>query len=200
MWDAPGCVTVWKEKAKEDAPMHNRTAVVDDFEQIVDSHSGALRRRAARLAGRTEEAEDLVQETSLRAWRSFHTFTPGTNSGAWLFRILRNTFIDARRAAARAVRTTDEPDVGDHTGVAPDTPETPIEARLIEATLQRALATVPDRFRPCVILVDLRGWSYGEVAHSLGIPRGTVMSRLHRARAAMRRALTLAPSRGDEAA
>jgi len=113
---------------------------------------------------------------------------------------IRDRFIDARRAAARAVRTTDEPEMGDHVGVASGTPETPIEARLIEATLQRALAAVPERFRPCVVLVDVRGWSYGEVAHSLGIPMGTVMSRLHRARAAMRRALTPAPSRGDEAA
>lgn len=180
--------------------MHNHTTAADDFEQIVDSHSGALRRRAVRLAGGTEDAEDLLQETYLRAWRSFHTFTPGTNSRAWLFRILRNTHIDARRAAARAVRTTDEPDVGDQAGVAPETPETPIEARLIKATLQQALATVPDRFRPCVVLVDLRGWSYEEVAHRLGIPRGTVMSRLHRARVAMRRALTLVPSTGNEAA
>lgn len=183
-----------------ETPVHNRTAATDDFEQIVDSHSGALRRCAARLAGGTKDADDLIQETYLRAWRSFHTFTPGTNSKAWLFRILRNTYFDALRAASRAVRTTNRLDVNDHAGVAPDTPETPIEARLIEATLQRALATVPDRFRPCVILVDLRGWSYGEVAHTLGIPRGTVMSRLHRARAAMRRALTLVPPRGNEAA
>lgn len=180
--------------------MRDNTATTDGFEQMVDHCLGALRRRAVRLAGRTEDAEDLVQETFLRAWGSFHTFTPGTNSKAWLFRILYNTFIDTRRAAARAVQTTDGPDVGDYTGVAPETPETPIEARLIEATLQRALAAVPERFRACVILVDVRGWSYGEVARSLGIPRGTVMSRLHRARAAMRRALTPAPSRGDEAA
>ena len=180
--------------------MRNRTAATDDFEQMVDRYFGALRRRAVRLAGRTEDAEDLVQETFLRAWGSFHTFTPGTNSKAWLFRILYNTFIDARRAATRAVRTTDGPDVDDHVGIVSGTPETPIEARLIEGTLQRALAAVPERFRPCIVLVDLRGWSYGEVADSLGIPRGTVMSRLHRARAAMRRALTPAPSRGDEAA
>jgi RNA polymerase sigma-70 factor (ECF subfamily) len=184
----------------EQAPTREQAEAIDDFEQIVGCHSGALRRHAARLAGGSANAEDLVQEAYLRAWRSFHTFTPGSNARAWLFRILHNTYIDTRRAAARAVRTTGEGDAGDHAGVAPDTPETPIEARLIEARLQRALASVPDRFRPCIILVDLRGWSYNEVAHTLGIPTGTVMSRLHRARAAMRRALIPAPSRGNEAA
>ncbi len=101
--------------------MRDRTAATDDFGQMADRYLGALRRRAVRLAGRTEDAEDLVQETFLRAWGSFHTFTPGTNAKAWLFRILYNTFIDARRAAARAVRTTDQPDVGDPVGIAPYT-------------------------------------------------------------------------------
>jgi RNA polymerase sigma-70 factor (ECF subfamily) len=187
-------------RKEREEPMRDRTAAADDFKQMVDHYLGALRRRAVHLSGRTQDAEDLVQETFLRAWGSFHTFTPGTNSKAWLFRILYNAFIDARRAAARVVRTTDEPDVNNRVGVASETPETSIEARLIEATLQRALAAVPERFRPCVVLVDVRGWSYGEVAHSLGIPKGTVMSRLHRARAAMRRALTPEPSTGDKAA
>lgn len=180
--------------------MDTPAAIMGDFEQLVDRHSGALRRRAAWLVGGRGDAEDLLQETYLRAWRSFHTFTPGSNSRAWLFRILRNAHIDFRRAATRAVRTADALDEGGHAGVAPDTPETLIEARLIEAPLQMALGTVPDRFRRCVILVDLWGWSYERVAHTLGIPKGTVMSRLHRARAAMRRALILAPSQGNKAA
>ncbi|HET8999130.1 MAG TPA: RNA polymerase sigma factor [bacterium] len=180
--------------------MANEPADAGDFEQIVDRHTGALRRRAVWLAGRTESAEDLVQETYLRAWRSFATFMPGSNSKAWLFRILQNTYADLGRAASRAVRTTGAPDAAEQFSVAAETPETLIDARLIAAPLQRALAAVPDRFRPCVILVDLRGWSYVEVARRLGIPKGTVMSRLHRARAAMRRALTAVPSRGNEAA
>jgi RNA polymerase sigma-70 factor, ECF subfamily len=180
--------------------MGNESAAARDFEQLVDRHTGALRRHAAWLAGRTEAAEDLVQETYLRAWRSFATFTPGSNSKAWLFRILRNTYADLVRAASRAVRTTSAPDAVEQISVATEMPETLIDARLVAAPLQRALAAVPDRFRPCVILVDLRGWSYVEVARRLGIPKGTVMSRLHRARAAMRRALTAAPSRGNAAA
>jgi RNA polymerase sigma-70 factor (ECF subfamily) len=180
--------------------MGNGPADAGDFEQIIDRHSGVLRRHAARLAGRTHAADDLVQETYLRAWRSFATFTPGSNSRAWLFRIMRNTYIDFGRAAARAVRTAGTPDVAEQVSAAAGTPETLIDARLIAAPLQRALAAVPDRFRPCMILVDLRGWSYVEVARMLGIPKGTVMSRLHRARAAMRRTLTAAPLRGNEAA
>jgi RNA polymerase sigma-70 factor (ECF subfamily) len=180
--------------------MSNPTAVDGDFEQVVGRYSGALRRRAAQLAGSTADADDLLQETYLRAWRSFHTFTPGTNSRAWLFRILRNAYVDARRVASRAVWVGDGLDVGDRAGVSPHTPEATIEARLIQAPLQRVLAAMPDRFRRCVILVDLRGWSYEEVAHALRIPKGTVMSRLHRARAAMRRALTQVASQGNEAA
>ncbi len=180
--------------------MGNGPADAGDFEQIVDRHTGVLRRGAARLAGRTEAADDLLQETYLRAWRSFATFRPGSNSKAWLFRILRNTYFDLVRASARAARTTRALDATEQLSAAAETPETLIDARLIAPPLQRALAAVPDRFRPCVILVDLRGWSYVEVARRLGIPEGTVMSRLHRARAAMRRALTVAPSRGNEAA
>jgi RNA polymerase sigma-70 factor, ECF subfamily len=185
---------------KEREPMGNEPVDARDFEQIVDRHTGALSRHAAWLVGRTEAAEDLVQETYLRAWRSFATFTSGSNSKAWLFRILRNTYADLGRAASRAVRTTGAPDAAEQISVAAEAPETLIDARLIAAPLQRALAAVPDRFRPCVILVDLRGCSYVEVARRLGIPKGTVMSRLHRARAAMRRALIGVPSRGNEAA
>jgi len=180
--------------------MDNGPADAGDFERMVDRHTGALLRHAARLLGRTQAADDLVQETYLRAWRSFATFTPGTNSRAWLFRILRNTYIDFRRAAARAVQTADTPGAEEQVSAGTGTPETLIDARLIAAPLQRALAAVPDRFRPCMILVDLRGLSYVEVARLLGIPKGTVMSRLHRARAAMRRTFTSAPSRGSEAA
>lgn len=180
--------------------MHTLTVATEYFEQLVDRHSAALRRRATRLAGGTEDAEDLLQETFLRAWRSFHTFMPASDSRAWLFRILRNTYIDTRRAAARVVRMVDALTAGDHATVSSETPETPIESRLIKAPLHQALTAVPDQFRPCIVLVDLRGWSYKEVARTLGIPIGTVMSRLHRARAAMRRALTLPPSQGNEAA
>jgi RNA polymerase sigma-70 factor, ECF subfamily len=185
---------------KEWETMGTGLAGASDFEQIVDRHTGVLRRHAARLAGRTEAADDLLQETYLRAWRSFATFTPGSNSRAWLFRILRNTYIDFRRAAARGVQTAGTPEAAEQVSVAAGTPEMIIDTRLIAAPLQRALAAVPDRFRACVILVDLRGCSYVEVARVLGIPQGTVMSRLHRARAAMRRTLTSAPSRGNEAA
>jgi RNA polymerase sigma-70 factor, ECF subfamily len=157
--------------------------------EMVEAYSRALHRKAVRLAGRTQDAEDLVQETYLRAWRSLHTFVPGTNSKAWLSRILRNTYIDRMRAESRRISTVSELISDQLVRADLDTPETLVSARLIEADLQRALMALPDSFRQCIIHVDLRGRSYLEAARALGVPVGTVMSRLHRARAAIRRAL-----------
>ena len=159
------------------------------FEGMVTAHLDALYRTALRLTGRPQNAEDLVQETYLRAWRSMHTYRPDTNSKAWLFRILHNTHIDKYRAGTRTVQTVEEPEGGDPAFVVYDTPESVVLSGLMDAEVRQALMDLPDRFRTCVILADLGGFSYREIADALGIPCGTVMSRLFRGRGAMRRAL-----------
>jgi len=159
------------------------------FNEMAAQHLDALYRTALRLTGRPQDAEDLVQETYLRAWRSLHTYRPGTNPKAWLFRILHNAHIDRFRASSRAVPTVDELEGQDPAFVVHETPETLVMAGLMDGEVRRALAEIPEVFRACLILADLEGFSYQEIAEILGIPRGTVMSRLFRGRRAMRRLL-----------
>jgi RNA polymerase sigma-70 factor (ECF subfamily) len=160
------------------------------FEEMVTSHLDPLYRTAVRLTGRPQDAEDLVQETYLRAWRSLHTYRPGTNPKAWLFRILHNAHIDRFRASTRTVQTVDELEGQDPAFVVHDTPESLVLSGVMDAELRQALMELPEVFRSCLILADLEGFSYQEIADILSIPRGTVMSRLFRGRRAMRRALT----------
>ena len=159
------------------------------FNEMATDHLDSLYRTALRLTGRSQDAEDLVQETYLRAWRSLHTYKPGTNPKAWLFRILHNAHIDRFRASSRTVQTVDELEGQDPAFVVPETPESMVMAGLMDAEVRKALMELPEVFRACLILADLEGFSYQEIADILGIPRGTVMSRLFRGRRAMRRAL-----------
>ena len=159
------------------------------FNEMATQHLDALYRTALRLTGRPQDAEDLVQETYLRAWRSLHTYRPGTNPKAWLFRILHNAHIDRFRASSRTVATVDELEGQDPAFVVHETPETLVVSSLMDAEVRRALVEIPEVFRACLILADLEGFSYQEIADILGIPRGTVMSRLFRGRRAMRRLL-----------
>lgn len=159
------------------------------FEEMVTAHLDALYRTGLRLTGRPQDAEDLVQETYLRAWRSLHTYRPGTNPKAWLFRILHNARIDQYRASTRAVQTVDEIEGQDPAFVVNETPESLVLAGVMDAEVRQALMDIPEVFRACVILADLEGFSYQEIADILGIPRGTVMSRLFRGRRAMRKLL-----------
>ncbi len=159
------------------------------FEGMVVDHLDALYRTALRLTGRPQDAEDLVQETFLRAWRSLHTYRPGTNPKAWLFRILHNARIDRYRASTRTVQTVDEMEGQDPAFVVTETPESSVLAGVMDAEVRQALMNLPEMFRACLILADLEGFSYQEIADILGIPRGTVMSRLFRGRRAMRKAL-----------
>jgi RNA polymerase sigma-70 factor, ECF subfamily len=159
------------------------------LQEMVQAHLDALYRTALRLTGRTQDAEDLVQETFLRAWRSLHTYRAGTNPKAWLFRILHNAHIDRYRAATRTVPTVDEIEGQDPAFVVHESPETLVADAVMEAEVRDALIGLPEVFRECVVLADLEGLSYQEIADTLGIPRGTVMSRLFRGRRAMRKAL-----------
>lgn len=159
------------------------------FNEMATQHLDALYRTALRLTGRSQDAEDLVQETYLRAWRSLHTYRPGTNPKAWLFRILHNAHIDRFRTSSRTVPTVDELEGQDPAFVVHETPETLVMSGLMDAEVREALMHIPEVFRACLILADLEGFSYQEIADILAIPRGTVMSRLFRGRRAMRRQL-----------
>lgn len=142
----------------------------------------ALYATALRLTRNAHDAEDLVQETFLRAHRGFDRFVPGTNLRAWLYTILHRVRADAYRKAGRSPETTEL--LGDGPAIAPL--QNQVTAEL---DLERALALVPEVFREAVILRDIDELSYEEIARTLGVPIGTVMSRIHRGRALLRQAL-----------
>jgi RNA polymerase sigma-70 factor (ECF subfamily) len=151
-----------------------------------------LLREALRLTHRRPDAEDLVQDTVLRAYRSFGTFRPGTNVRAWMYRILKNTWISNYRASQRRLTEvpmeefTEEPadGVGQQSGIAP--PELTLIAAQPDTEVQSAMAALSDEFRMVVYLADVEGYSYAAIADMMNTPLGTVMSRLHRARRQLR--------------
>ena len=136
-------------------------------------------------------AEDLVQETYMKALRGFSSFQQGTNFRAWIYKILRNTFLTTQ-TGLKAWATVSIDSDGDKDGGAPvepaasETPESVLLARAQHETIQNALEKLPVKFREIVLLCDLEEMSYQEIGETLGIPIGTVMSRLSRARKAMR--------------
>ncbi len=150
-----------------------------------------LYRTALRLSRNPQDAEDLVQETYLNAFRALDRFEEGTNLRAWLFRILNNAFISQyRRRKRRPSNSLDEVSdfyLYDHLvqgSVAPaqENPEQEVLARIGDEAVLRALEELPVEFRQVELLADVEGFSYREIADILGIPMGTVMSRLYRAR------------------
>jgi RNA polymerase sigma-70 factor (ECF subfamily) len=133
-------------------------------------------------------AEDLVQETYMKALRGFSSFQQGTNFRAWLYRILRNTFLSSQ-TGLKAVPMLDIEDDATPEPASDVTPESILLARVETESIQRALEKLPVHFREVILLSDLEEMSYQEIGLALGIPIGTVMSRLSRARKAMRRLL-----------
>jgi RNA polymerase sigma-70 factor (ECF subfamily) len=162
-----------------------------EFEEVALVHLDALYGTALRLAGNQGEAEDLVQDTVLRAYEFFHQFAPGTNCKAWLLRILYRTFLNRRRRERPTVAYDDElgPPAGGTLGAAVGGPEEDLLRKATGEEIQRALDLVPEKFRLPVILAELEGLSYREIAEVCGCPVGTVMSRLHRGRAHLRETL-----------
>jgi RNA polymerase sigma-70 factor, ECF subfamily len=157
------------------------------FEEEVLELADQVYRVARRLVPSREEAEDLVQETYVRAFRSWRSYTPGTNLRAWLMRILTNLNIDRGRRDQRTP-DTQPMEEGDYflynkleeTGQAPA--EERIVDRLSQDSVVSALSNVPHDFRDVIVLVDIGDFSYQEAAQILDVPIGTVMSRLHRGR------------------
>jgi RNA polymerase sigma-70 factor (ECF subfamily) len=163
----------------------------DGFEQVAVPHLDALYRVALRLTQNRAEAEDVVQEACLRAFRAFHRFNPGTNVRAWLFTIARNVFLNRLRREGREVTSdgaTLESERESATGEASagGSPEEEFFQTVLHGDVDRALNTLPVAFREVVVLVDLEGLSYKESAEVVGCPVGTVMSRLSRGRGLLR--------------
>ncbi len=143
------------------------------------------------LSGSPQEAEDLVQETYLKALKGFSSFQPGTNFRAWIFRILRNTFLTSRTGlqAARTVPLQDEEEEAPAIAVTSETPESILLSHAGQQAIQTAMENLPVIFREVLLLCDVEEMSYQEISGTVAIPIGTVMSRLSRARRALRQAL-----------
>lgn len=154
---------------------------------------------AMRMTRNPADAEDLVQETFLKAYRAYDTFQAGTNLKAWLYRILTNTYINRYRKAQRRPSETDLDDVEDMylyrrmgSGESADLSRSAEDALLdglVESDIKEAVESLPEHFRLPVLLADLEGFSYKEIAEILDVPIGTVMSRLHRGRKQLQRTL-----------
>jgi RNA polymerase sigma-70 factor (ECF subfamily) len=169
---------------------------------LLDSLYGA----ALRMTRNPQDAEDLVQETMLRAYRAFDRFEAGTNLKAWLFRILTNAYINTYRKRQREPQKVSADEVEEfdlyqelknHDTQFDATPESIVLDSLVDSDIIDAIDDLPEQFRLAVVLSDIEGFSYAEMAEIMDVPMGTVMSRLHRGRKALQKRLwELARDRG----
>jgi RNA polymerase sigma-70 factor (ECF subfamily) len=169
------------------------------FAELAMEHMGSLYTAALRMTRNPADAEDLVQETYLKAYRAFDSFQEGTNLKAWLYRILTNTFINSYRAKKRRPDESDIDDVenlylyrrlgGLEGASAGRSAEEEVLDHFTEAEVKEAIESLPEQFRMAVLLGDVEGFSYKEIADIMDIPIGTVMSRLHRGRRALQKRL-----------
>ncbi|MCZ7601877.1 MAG: sigma-70 family RNA polymerase sigma factor [Ignavibacteriales bacterium] len=159
-----------------------------DFETEALPHLDALYNFALKMTADSDEADDLVQETFLRAFRFFDKFEKGTNSKAWLFRIMKNTFINDYRKDSREPNKVDYDDIQNFyenikaSDVKTQHVEQDVFSSLLDDEVTKAISELPEDFRTVVILSDIEGFSYEEIADFVDCPVGTVRSRLHRAR------------------
>lgn len=175
--------------------LHRRPSRVD-FEREALPHLPALYSAALRLTRHERDAEDLVQDAMLRAYRFFDTFQAGTNCKAWLFRILTNVFCNRYREREREREVLNEAESSDANveqftagAEAGRDVERALLGRLVSEDVERALSEIPQDFRLAVILADLEDFSYKEIAEIMECPAGTVMSRLYRGRKMLQRLL-----------
>lgn len=177
-------------------PPHDRT---EEFEEVALPYLDALFNLALNLTRNRKDAEDLVQEAYLRAFRFFDSYQPGTHIKAWLFRILRNTFINRYRAAKARPEEVDFDKIdGVYEKMVEDDflrghgsvdPEEAVMVGVPDEEIQEAMVALPEEYRSVVIMALVEELSYKEIASALAIPLGTVMSRLHRGRKQLQGAL-----------
>ena len=166
------------------------------FAEKATPYMDQLYSHALRLTKNPADAEDLVQETYLKGYKAFNSFKDGTNLRAWLFRILTNSFINAYRKKQRsfdeqevedieAINTLSSADYSSNTHLGISAEDALFE-RLTDDEIQTAIDSLPGTYKDVVLLADVQGFSYKEIAEILDVPDGTVMSRLHRARAKLK--------------
>lgn len=164
------------------------------FERDAMAYVDQLYTAALRMTRNAADAEDLVQDTYVKAYSAFHQFTPGTNLKAWLYRILTNTYINTYRKAQRQPQLSDSPDVEDwqlaraesHSSTGLRSAEVEALEAMPDGEVTDAMNSLSPDFRLAVYLADVEGFSYREIADMMGTPIGTVMSRLSRGRAQLR--------------
>lgn len=178
------------------AGKRDSTSTREAFEREVLPHLDSIYSMALRLARNPEDANDLLQDTILRAYRFFHRFTPGTNSRAWVLTILFNNFRNGYRKTAREQVSPSEAEFDERLeaeSLAADQtrsdPQALAFANLMAPEVKAALDSIPEEFRSALLLVDVQDLSYQEVAGVLGVPVGTVKSRVSRGRSLLREAL-----------
>ena len=177
--------------------MQPKTAIQNEFEREALAHLSTLMAVSSRLTRSSVEAEDLVQDTLLKALRSRDHFMPGSNMRAWLLRILTNTFINRYRRGGLERSVLEGPDadpladgwVGAATMESMRDPESGALRSILEKEIVAALDELPEEFRLAVVLSDVEELSYREIAEIMGCPIGTVMSRLHRGRRLLKKRL-----------
>jgi RNA polymerase sigma-70 factor (ECF subfamily) len=184
------------ESAERAATAEDRSRIDDRFERDALPLLSEMYAAALRLTRNPTDAEDVLQETYLRAYRGFGTFKEGTNLRAWLYRILTNAFINTYRKRQREPQTVSDEEVPEwylYERLGGEGAEASAEAEVLESLpdedVQEALASLPEQFRLAVLLADVEGFSYKEIAEILDVPIGTVMSRLHRGRRALEKRL-----------
>jgi RNA polymerase sigma-70 factor (ECF subfamily) len=170
--------------------------IPNDWAAIVSEHSARVYRLAYRLTGNRHDAEDLTQDVFVRVFRSLDSFEPGNFAG-WLHRITTNLFLDRARRATR-IRMDGFTDGSELRVMGTETlPEDAVHDAGFDPDIEAALASLPEKFRVAVVLCDVEGLSYDEIADVLGVKVGTVRSRIHRGRTQLRESLAhRAPSRG----